>query len=70
MGAIQAASGQLGKLIDDILDIAAIDAGQLELELGDVRLPDVAEAASELIANRAEHGGVKVQLNTEAGLQS
>ncbi len=65
MGAIQAASGQLGKLIDDILDIAAIDAGQLELELGDVRLPEVVEAATQLIANRAEHGGVRLTMNTE-----
>jgi signal transduction histidine kinase len=69
MGAIQAASGQLGKLIDDILDIAAIDAGQLELELGDVKLAEVAEAASELISNRAEHGGVKIALNTEGAAE-
>ena len=65
MGAIQAASGQLGKLIDDILDIAAIDAGQLELELGDVRLGEVATAAADLIAARADHGGVKLNMATE-----
>lgn len=62
MGAIQAASAQLGKLIDDILDIAAIDAGQLELELGDVRLGEVAASAADLIASRAEHGGVKLNI--------
>ncbi len=62
MGAIQAASAQLGKLIDDILDIAAIDAGQLELELGDVRLGEVAASAADLIATRAEHGGVKLSI--------
>ena len=65
MGAIQSASEQLGKLIDDILDVAAIDAGQLELDLGDVKLVEVAEAASQLIASRAEHGGVTINLNTE-----
>jgi len=69
MGAIQSASGQLGKLIDDILDIAAIDAGQLELDLGDVKLADVAQAASELIASRAEHGGVKLLLNTQGAAE-
>jgi signal transduction histidine kinase len=65
MGAIQTASGQLGKLIDDILDIAAIDAGQLELELGDVNLHALAEESSELIASRAEHSGIKLTLNAD-----
>lgn len=60
MGAIQSASAQLGKLIDDILDIAAIDAGQLELELGDVRLEELIEDALGLIAARAEHGSIKL----------
>jgi len=65
MGAIQTASGQLGKLIDDILDIAAIDAGQLELELGDVNLHQLAEESSELIASRAEHSGIKVTVTAD-----
>jgi len=60
MGAIQSASGQLGKLIDDILDIAAIDAGQLELELGDVALKQLCEESAALIATRADHAGVKL----------
>ena len=63
--AIQTASSQLAKLIDDILDIAAIDAGQLELELGDVRLGELTREASELIASRAEHEGVRLRLETE-----
>ena len=68
MTAIQSASGQLGKLIDDILDIAAIDAGQLELELGDVRLADLIEDSASLIAARAEHGGVKLSSQVEDDL--
>jgi signal transduction histidine kinase len=68
MGAIQSASGQLGKLIDDILDIAAIDAGQLELELGDVRLAELIETSTALIASRAEHGGVKLSVRVEGDL--
>lgn len=68
MQAIQSASGQLGKLIDDILDIAAIDAGQLELELGDVRLPELIEASSGLIASRAEHAGVKLSVQVDDAL--
>ncbi|GGE42991.1 two-component sensor histidine kinase [Marinicauda pacifica] len=62
MSAIQSASGQLAKLIDDILDIAAIDAGQLELELGDVRLDEMAEEACNLLASRAEHESVRLNL--------
>ena len=67
MTAIQSASSQLGKLIDDILDIAAIDAGQLELEPGDVRLPELVEDAVGLIAARAEHAGVKLSVQADAG---
>ncbi len=54
MAAIQSASSHLAKLIDDILDVAAIDAGQLELDLGDVNLEDVVREAAELVA--AEEG--------------
>ncbi|MEQ8404951.1 MAG: PAS-domain containing protein [Oceanicaulis sp.] len=63
MGAIQSASGQLGKLIDDILDIAAIDAGQLELELGDVALKQLCEESAALIVTRADHAGVKLAVS-------
>lgn len=64
--AIVTASAQLAKLIDDILDIAAIDAGQLELDLGDARLDEIAADAAALIAVRAEHAGVKLVINTSA----
>ncbi|WBQ12560.1 PAS-domain containing protein [Hyphomonadaceae bacterium BL14] len=60
MSAIQQASGQLGKLIDDILDIAAIDAGQLELELDDVHLAELIAETAELIVTRSEHAGVRI----------
>ncbi|KPP81375.1 MAG: two-component signal transduction system histidine kinase with PAS sensory domain [Oceanicaulis sp. HLUCCA04] len=63
--AIQTASAQLAKLIDDILDIAAIDAGQLELDLGDTRLDELASDAAELIASRAEHAGIKLSVKAE-----
>lgn len=65
VAAIQTASGQLAKLIDDILDIAAIDAGQLELDLGDVHLDVLANEAGELVSMRAEHAGVKLAVETD-----
>ncbi|MGP1275009.1 MAG: PAS-domain containing protein, partial [Caulobacterales bacterium] len=63
--AIQTAAGQLAKLIDDILDIAAIDAGQLELDLGDTRLDELASDAAGLVASRAEHAGIALSVAAE-----
>ena len=59
------ASEHLAKLIDDILDVAAIDAGQLELDLGDVDLAEVCREAAALVQARAEHRQIK--LDVEAG---
>lgn len=68
VAAIQTASGQLAKLIDDILDIAAIDAGQLELDLGDVHFDSLIGEAAGLVEMRAEHAGIK--LATKSGTLS
>jgi signal transduction histidine kinase len=47
LGAVRQAAVQLGRSIDDVLDIAAIDAEEMALEMGDVRvgalLTEVAE---------------------------
>ncbi|MBR9826930.1 MAG: PAS domain-containing protein [Alphaproteobacteria bacterium] len=70
MSAIQAASSHLAKLIDDILDVAAIDAGKLELDLGDVGVSEVVEDAVALVAAKAEHNSIKLtaELDAELGL--
>ena len=68
MAAIQSASSHLAKLIDDILDVAAIDAGQLELDLGDVNLEDVVREAAELVAARADHNSVKLDVRVEGDI--
>ena len=68
MAAIQSASSHLAKLIDDILDVAAIDAGQLELDLGDVNLEDVVREAAELVAARADHNSVKLDVRIEGDI--
>ena len=62
MADIVSASGELAKLVDDILDVAAIDAGQLELEREDADLADIAREAAELLSARAEHGNVKIDI--------
>lgn len=70
MTAIQAASSHLAKLIDDILDVAAIDAGKLELDLGDVTMREVVEEATSLVAAKADHNSIKLEtrLGEEPGL--
>lgn len=70
MAAIQSAAEHLAKLIDDILDVAAIDAGQLELSLGDVSLAEVTTEAAELVSARADHDSIKltVDIADDAGL--
>jgi len=70
IGSIQSASEQLAKLIDDILDIAAIDAGQLELDVDEVDLKTVAREAAELVASRAEHAGVKLTVDADSRLEA
>ena len=52
--AIQSASEDLAKTIDDILDIAAIDANVLDLELGDVDIFELLDQALDYVATKAE----------------
>ncbi len=52
--AIQTASEDLKKTIDDILDIAAIEANVLDLELGDVDVFELLDQALDYVATKAE----------------
>ncbi|CAN5226578.1 cell cycle protein kinase DivL [soil metagenome] len=58
-GAIRVAASQLARSIDDVLDMAQIDAGEMELNLGDVRIRDLFAEAVERFRPRVEgRGGV------------
>ena len=48
--AIQSASDDLAKSIDDILDLAAIDANVLDLELGDVNIFELLNHSLDYVA--------------------
>lgn len=48
---IKRSSEDLKSIIDAIIDLSAIDAGAMELNLGDVRVIDVAEAAAEQLGD-------------------
>lgn len=52
--AIQSASEDLGKSINDILDISAIEANVLDLELGDVDIYDLLLNSLDYVATKAE----------------
>ncbi len=61
--AIQSASEDLAKSIDDILDIAAIEANVLDLELGDVRIYDMLDHALDYVATKAEDTKISLKLD-------
>lgn len=56
-GAIRVAASQLARSIDDVLDMAQIDAGEMELNLGDVRIRDLFAEAAERFRPRVEGRG-------------
>jgi signal transduction histidine kinase len=60
--AVQSASEDLAKAIDDILDIAAIEADKLDLELGDVDVFALLDQALDYVATKAEDTRVTLDL--------
>jgi signal transduction histidine kinase len=59
------AGRHLLSLINDVLDLAKIEAGKLELELSDVAIPEVLRSAVSMHSERASRGGVELSLTTE-----
>ncbi|MBU2378300.1 MAG: PAS-domain containing protein [Alphaproteobacteria bacterium] len=67
-GAIRVAAGQLAHSIDDVLDMAQIDAGEMELSLGDVRVRDLFAEAVEKHRPRVEGRGATLKATAAANL--
>lgn len=61
--AIQSASEDLAKTIDDILDIAAIEANVLDLALGDVDVYAMLFTAIDYVATKAEDTKIALRLD-------
>ncbi|HRD77705.1 MAG TPA: ATP-binding protein [Hyphomicrobiaceae bacterium] len=62
LGDIQASSKTLLAIIDDILDLATIDAGALELRLGPVKVRSIVEAAILGVRDRAQRANIKLDI--------
>jgi signal transduction histidine kinase len=59
------AGRHLLSLINDVLDLAKIEAGKMELDLSQVAVPDVLRAAVSMHSERASRSGVALALHTE-----
>ena len=55
-------------LINDILDIAKIEAGKIDLELTDIELEDLLQDVDNLIRTQAEQNNLSFQIKTPATL--
>ncbi|TNE37375.1 MAG: PAS domain-containing sensor histidine kinase [Alphaproteobacteria bacterium] len=62
-GNILEASGELLSLIDDILDLATIDAGGMVLDVEEIGLRDVMESALRLVHKKAHDAGITLKLD-------
>jgi len=63
--AIQSASQDLAKTIDDILDIAAIEANVLDLDLGDVNVYDMLDTALDYVGTKADDTKIALKLKCQ-----
>jgi signal transduction histidine kinase len=59
------AGRHLLSLINDVLDLAKIEAGRMDLELSEVAIPDVLRSAVSMQSERADRAGVELNLSTE-----
>lgn len=66
VASVRAAAAQLARSIDDVLDMAQIDAGEMALDLGDVRIADLLAEAADRWRREAGAGGVSVAVSCDA----
>lgn len=65
VAAVRAAATQLARSIDDVLDMAQIDAGEMALEIQDIRVEDLLVDARGRAAKDAGLGGVTVAIECD-----
>jgi signal transduction histidine kinase len=62
---ILASAYHLLSLINDVLDLSKVEAGQLELEIEPFSLRDALESGVVMVRERASDGGVRVELSAD-----
>jgi signal transduction histidine kinase len=62
---VLAAGRHLLELINDVLDLAKIEAGRMELDFSQVAIPEILQSAVSMHAERASRGGIELALKTE-----
>jgi len=67
-GDIHESGAHLLELINDILDLAKIEAGKLEIQDGEVDVPRAVDASLRFVKERASHAGVALKTEIDADL--
>jgi len=67
---ILASSRDLLTLIDDVLDLSKVEAGQVELEVAPFSLPAALERVLVVVGEQAASGEVRLSLASEPGVES
>ena len=63
---IGSSSSVLLTIVNDILDLATVDAGIMELEISEVRVDQTITAAADLVADRLEEHAIALRVDTAA----
>ncbi len=63
-------SRHLQSLIDDVLDLSKVEAGQIDLHVAPFSLPEALERGVVIVRERATREGVSVSLSSEPGVET
>ncbi len=66
VGYIGSSSAELKTIVDDILDLATLDAGAMELEISEIPVRRAVESAAELVGERLHEHGIGLSLDLAA----
>jgi signal transduction histidine kinase len=61
---IGSSSAVLLTIVNDILDLATVDAGIMQLDISEVRIAQTVSAAAELVAERLQEHAIKLDIDT------
>ncbi|MER8394609.1 PAS-domain containing protein [Mesorhizobium sp. M1340] len=66
IGHVGSSSSVLLTIVNDILDLATVDAGIMELDISEVHINRTITAAAELVADRLEEHAIKLRIDAAA----